>query len=182
MGRTRLAAVAVTVAAVLAMLTPTASALCLARPLAEVVGQADTVVVARIADADASSNSGIVLTLSVEEVLKGSAEDARRVTYSTCGLYVDPKTAKDLVGKRDIYFLNSGPHTARMYGDVIEPQVSTEERITLTRSLLGIDPPNAVADPLVAGGSASLPIAGAVLVVAVIGVGWFVRRRRARST
>lgn len=163
-------------------------ALCMEQPFDRVVRSSDAVLVAAVADAKPRGNhrTGIIVRLDVEQVLKGSAEDGRRVWISSCGPVIAGPgavaAARAMIGTRGLFLLSRiGGGLFSQYSEFTTPQGMTlDEKIARARQVLGL-PTSTWTD--VANEGPMVPVvvllflATAALVAGVVFVVGRVRRR-----
>jgi len=163
--------------AVLVVLIPqAASAQCLAQAFDNVVRSSDSVLLATVAEAAPTGNSGITVRLDVEQVLKGSADDGRSVSIYSCVPTVRPAVvsmADRMVGTRGLFLLSDGGGgTFSQYPEITTPQGMTlDQKIAEARHVLGLS----------AGGTISWwawALWAVLLVAAIAGVVSVSRRAR----
>lgn len=162
------------VAAVL-LIPQAAWAICMERPFDAVVRSSDAVLVGTVTGAGPMPphQSGIVVTLNVEQVLKGSAADGRQILIRSCGpVVIGPAAkamAKHLIGTRGLFLLTvSSNGFSYQYSDITTPQNMTlDQKIAEARRVLGLEPSFSPHDV-----SGAFPLKGVVLTfLAVAGIG-----------
>jgi len=135
-----------TVVLVVVLVPQMAWAICMEQPFDRVVRSVDAVLVGTVADAQPRGNhqSGVIVRLNVEQVLRGSAEDGQRVWISSCGpVIVGPmakSAARAMIGTRELFLLSrTGDGTFSQYSDITTPQGMTlDEKIARARQVLGL--------------------------------------------
>jgi hypothetical protein len=169
----RIRLVLVGLIAIVLLVHPVAWARCLEQPFDEVVRSSDAVLVATVAHAGVRGphRTGVVVRLDVEQVLKGSAEDGRRVSVAPCGPAMAGELAtayaEGLIGTRGLFLLDVNPDgTASSYSEITTPQNMTlDEQIARAREVLGVPQRR----PVIASVAwvAAVVVVGALAVVAV---------------
>jgi hypothetical protein len=105
------------------------------------------VLVGTVAAARYSHQTGIIVRIDVDEVLKGSAQDGQRVAVSLCGKAIVGSTAdsvaKAMIGNRQLFMLQKSGSSNLFYafGDLLlPPHMSLNEQITRASEVLGVTP------------------------------------------
>jgi len=186
--------IAAAVALGVVLIPNAAAAVCVESPFDQAVEDSDAVLVGNIVDARALTHRigpstwrarGTLVTISVDQVLKGSATDGHDFLLGSCipppsGPFAQKEARKE-IGTQGLFLITiPAKGLARSeYIGALTPEMSPDERIARARELLGIDRPwtdTVITHPTTVEVVAILVGAAAL----VLGVGlYFARRRRA---
>lgn len=183
----------------LLMVPQAAQAVCVPQPFDQVVRQSDSVLVGTVSDARARApQTGLIISIDVEEVLKGSPDDGQEVGFSSCGVpIVGPEAdavAQRMIGERQLFLLQkSGSGEVSVFGGMVSPRhMSLNEQIARASDVLGVTP-QVVPSPQSAmptvpallegdeSDSLSSGWVGVVAVLALVALALFAVRRSRRS-